>query len=93
MLVDTQSSSVPILFIQTLFPAGQDLFVYEDPEGEHQEISWGNRIPRALECFQRGRGIGNSDIKGIAVMPFKADPQLCSDGLGGIMQQLFTERI
>ena len=35
---------------------GRDLLVYEDPDGEHQEISWGNRIPRALEWFQRGRG-------------------------------------
>ncbi len=30
---------------------GQELLFYEDPEGEHQEDSWGNRIPWALEWF------------------------------------------
>jgi predicted alpha/beta superfamily hydrolase len=34
---------------------GQDLLFYEDPEGEHQETSWGNRIPRALEWFHKRR--------------------------------------
>lgn len=28
---------------------GMDLMVYRDPEGEHQEASWGARMPRALD--------------------------------------------
>jgi len=30
---------------------GDDLFVYEDPNGQHSEESWGRRIPRILQCF------------------------------------------
>jgi len=30
---------------------GEDLFVYEDPKGEHSEESWGKHMPRILQYF------------------------------------------
>jgi len=30
---------------------GKDLFVYEDPLGEHTEQSWGRHMPLILEYF------------------------------------------
>jgi predicted alpha/beta superfamily hydrolase len=33
------------------YKIGNDLIVYEDPAGEHNEKSWGRRVPRVLEFF------------------------------------------
>ena len=34
---------------------GQNLFVYEDPQGEHTEESWSRRLPYILEAFYGSR--------------------------------------
>lgn len=30
---------------------GDDLHAFADPRGEHDEVSWGRRLPRVLEAF------------------------------------------
>ena len=47
---------VKLLLEEYGYQTGHDLFVYEDPDGEHDEQSWARRIPRVLEFFVKNRG-------------------------------------
>ena len=46
---------VQILQTDYGYRIGQDLLVYEDPQGEHNEESWGKHVPRILQYFIRQR--------------------------------------
>jgi Putative esterase len=42
---------VKLLQEEYAYNIGNDLIVYEDPDGEHNEQSWARRMPRVLEFF------------------------------------------
>jgi predicted alpha/beta superfamily hydrolase len=42
---------VKLLLQEYAYQIDHDLIVYEDPDGEHDEQSWGRRMPRLLEFF------------------------------------------
>ena len=42
---------VKLLQQEYAYKIDNDLIVYEDPDGEHNEQSWARRMPRVLEYF------------------------------------------
>ena len=47
------SEMAEVLRVDYGYRIGEDLLVYEDPQGEHNEESWGKRLPRILQYFIR----------------------------------------
>jgi predicted alpha/beta superfamily hydrolase len=47
---------VKLLQQEYAYETGNDLIVYEDPDGEHNEQSWARHMPRVFEFFVKNRG-------------------------------------